>query len=181
MQIVQVRAGQETVVDLRPDRDRTSSSIVFHPTPDEVVEIMLELAEVKKDDVVYDLGCGDGRIVVMAAKKFGARGIGVDIDPKRVREAEANIKKAGVEGQVEIRQGDALQVEDLSRATVVTLYMLPEFMAKLEPVLQKHLKPGARIVAHDYPMPDWKPALEVEVLGPRRPHLLYLWKVEGGK
>lgn len=178
MQVIEVRAGQTSTADLRPGKDDRLSTVVYYPTPDIVVEKMLELAGVTKDDVVFDLGCGDGRIIIMAAKKFGARGVGVDIDPERVKEAKANAARAGVTDLVEIRQGDALAVNDLGRATVVATYMLPEFMAKLRPVLQKGLKPGARIVAHDYPMPDWTPAQEIEFIGPRRPHKLYLWKAE---
>jgi cyclopropane fatty-acyl-phospholipid synthase-like methyltransferase len=142
---------------------------------------MLEMAEVKKDDVVYDLGCGDGRIVILAAKKYGVRGVGIDIDPARVKEAQDAVKKAGVEALVTIRQGDALKVEDLDKATVVTLYMLPEFQAKLRPILQKTLKPGSRIVSHDFDLGEWAPVQRVEVQMALRPHVLYLWRVEAPK
>src|SRR5262249_19052718 len=108
MRQVKVEAGKEVEVDLRPGKDKDTSEIIFVPTPQSVVEKMLEYAKVTKDDVVYDLGCGDGRIVVTAAKKYGARGVGVDIDPVRVKEALALVKKEGVEKLVEIRLGDAL-------------------------------------------------------------------------
>jgi uncharacterized protein (TIGR03000 family) len=182
MAVAHVRAGVETVLDLRPtSKDDVSSRIIFVPTPEKLVENMLEMAVVKKDDVVYDLGCGDGRIVIMAAKKYGARGVGIEIDPDRVQEALAEVKKAGVEDLVEIRQGDALKVEDLHKATVVTLYMLPEFQDKLRPILLKTLKPGSRVVSHDYELGEWEPLHRVEVRGPMRNHILYLWRVEPPK
>jgi uncharacterized protein (TIGR03000 family) len=182
MAVADLRAGEETVRDLRPgSKEDASSRIIFVPTPESLVEKMLELAKVTKDDVVYDLGCGDGRIVILAAKKHGAHGVGVDIDPVRVREARAAVEKAGVQDLVTIRQGDALKVEDLDKATVVTLYMLPEFQEKLRPILQQTLKPGARIVAHDYDLGDWQPAQRVEVRGPKRNHVLFLWRVEAPK
>jgi ubiquinone/menaquinone biosynthesis C-methylase UbiE len=167
-----------TVLDLRPtSKDDVSSRIIFVPTPEQLVERMLKMADLKKGDLVYDLGCGDGRIVVIAAKKYGVRGVGIDIDPERVREARAAVKHAGVEQLVEIRQGDALKVDDLEKATVVTLYMLPEFQDKLRPILLKTLKPGSRVVAHDYELGDWLPQQRLEVQGPIRNHILYLWRV----
>jgi uncharacterized protein (TIGR03000 family) len=182
MAVAHLKAGEETVLDLRPtSKDDVSSRIIFVPTPEKLVERMLEMAAVKKDDVVYDLGCGDGRIVILAAKKYGCRGVGIDIDPVRVKEALAAVKKAGVENLVEIRQGDALKVEDLGKATVVTLYMLPEFQDKLRPILLETLKPGSRVVAHDYELGDWAPLQRVEVRGPTRNHILYLWRIEGPK
>ncbi len=178
MRQVKVEAGKEVEVDLRPGKDKDTSEIIFVPTPQGVVEQMLEMAGVTKDDVVYDLGCGDGRIVVTAAKKYGARGVGVDIDPVRVKEALALVKKEGVEKLVEIRLGDALNVPDIAKATAVMTYMLPEFMARLEPNLQKNLKPGTRVVAHDYPMPNWKATQEKTVQSMNWEHRLYLWTVE---
>jgi uncharacterized protein (TIGR03000 family) len=175
-----VQAGKETLIDLRQNsKDGSSSQIVYVPTPDNVVEKMLELAKVTKQDVVFDLGCGDGRIVVAAASKFGARGVGIDLDPERVKEAQANVDKAKVGELVEIRKGDALKVEDLGNATVVMLYMLPEFMKQLKPIVLKECKPGTRIVAHDYPFPDWPPqrTVALETAGRIGPHTLYLWVV----
>jgi len=156
--------------------------ILYVPTEQVVVEKMLQMAKVTKADVVYDLGCGDGRIVITAAKKYGAKGVGVDIDPPRIRESLANLKKAGVaEGLVDFRQGDALKVKDLEKATVIMLYMLPEFMEKLEPQIKKRLKPGTRIVAHDYPF-SMTPDETVEFdVGGSRPKYLYMWTVREPK
>lgn len=127
----------------------------FVPTPMAVVEKMLELAEVDPEDIVYDLGCGDGRIVIAAAKKYGARGVGVDLDPQRIEESNTAAKEAGVEGLVEFRFQDAMKV-DLSSATVVTIYLLPESNEILRPMLEKQLKPGAMVVSHNYSIPGWK-------------------------
>ncbi len=180
MAVARVEAGKETVIDLRPGSlDGSSSQIVYVPTPQRVVDRMLQMAKVTRDDVVFDLGCGDGRVVVTAAKKYGARGVGVDIDPKRVEESKANVARAGVGKRVEVREGDALRVPDLARATVVMTYMLPEFMDKLKPILLKQLKPGTRIVAHDYALPGWPPEDTVTIAAPARlfAHTLYLWTV----
>ncbi len=152
--------------------------IIYVPTEEVVVEKMLDMAKVKKGDLVYDLGCGDGRIVCLAAKKFGAKGVGVDIDPERIKDSIQTMKKYGVnKDQVDIRQGDALKVKDLEKATVVMFYMLPEFMEKLEPQVLKRLKPGTRLVAHDYPFPTMKAEQIVEFKGPSREHTLYMWTV----
>lgn len=149
----------------------------FVPTPQDVVEKMLAMAQVSGKDVVYDLGSGDGRLVITAAKKYGARGVGIDIDPARIAEGKANAKAAGVEGQVEFRQQDALAA-DLSQATVVTLYLLSSSNVKLRPRLLQQLKPGARIVSHQFGMGDWAPD-KVETFtdtnGTSR--TLYLWTV----
>ncbi len=126
-------------------------------TPQDVVDRMLALAGVTEKDVVYDLGCGDGRIVITAAQKYGARGVGVDIDPQRIAESEANARKAGVEKLVSFKLQDALTV-DVSKATVVTLYLLSASNMKLRPLLTKQLAPGSRIVSHAFSMGDWEPA-----------------------
>ena len=148
-------------------------------TPQDVVDRMLEIAHVGRDDVVYDLGCGDGRLVITAAKKYGARGVGVDFDLNRVKESQANAQKAGVEGLVEFRQQDALTV-DVSPATVVTLYLLTSSNLKLRPILTKTLRPGARIVSHQFGMGDWQPeAQETLTEADGSPHILYLWRVDG--
>ena len=149
----------------------------YVPTPQDVVERMLAVAGVGKSDVVVDLGSGDGRLVVTAAKQFGARGIGVDIDPARVAEGRANAKQAGVEGLVEFRQGDALQA-DVSQATVVTLYLLSSSNVKLRPRLLAQLKPGARIVSHQFGMGDWAPdKVETFTDSNGTSRTLYLWTV----
>ena len=151
----------------------------YVPTPQTVVDRMLALAEVTKDDVVFDLGCGDGRIPITAAKKFGARAVGVDIDPVRIRESEANAKAAGVDHLVKFIVQDATTV-DVSSATVVTLYLLSSSNMTLRPMLTKQLRPGARIVSHAFNMGEWEP-LKVEQFddgtGYKRP--LYLWKADG--
>ena len=149
-------------------------------TPEEVVDRMLAFAQVTRNDVVYDLGCGDGRIPITAAKKHGARGVGLDIDPRRIEESRANAKAAGVEQLVEFRLEDALQT-DVSRATVVTLYLLGSANALLRPVLTKQLKPGARIVSHAFSMgPTW-PADKIDQFTTSRGDeiTLYLWKADG--
>jgi uncharacterized protein (TIGR03000 family) len=177
---IQVRAGATSFVDLRPgSKDATSSEIIYVPTPQSVVDKMLEMAKVTQEDIVYDLGCGDGRLLVTAAVKFGARGVGIDLDPARIQDSLANVKKAGVDKLVEIRQGDALKVPDLARATVIVTYMLPEFMEKLKPILERELKPGTRVVAHDYPVPGWEPLERHTVRSTRIvPHTLYLWRID---
>ncbi len=149
----------------------------YVPTPQDVVERMLAVAGVGKNDVVVDLGSGDGRLVVTAAKQFGARGIGIDIDPARVAEGRANAKQAGVESRVEFREGDALQA-DVSQATVVTLYLLSSSNVKLRPRLLSQLKPGARIVSHQFGMGDWAPdKVETFTDGNGTSRTLYLWTV----
>jgi ribosomal protein L11 methylase PrmA len=136
-----------------------------------VVEAMLRLADVRPGDVVYDLGCGDGRIVIGAAQR-GARGVGVDIDPERVREARANARAAGVEDRVEIREGDLFET-DVSDATVVMLFLQPEANLRLRPRLLAQLRPGARIVSHFHDMGDWTPRARITVSGRN----VYLWTV----
>lgn len=150
----------------------------FNATPDDVVDRMLTLAGVGKNDVVYDLGCGDGRIPIAAAKKYGARGVGVDTDPRRIEESQANARLAGVERLVEFRVEDALTT-DVSGATVVTLFLLPSSNLALRPMLRRQLKPGARIVSHAFAMgPDW-PADQVDQFVSARGDevTLYLWKI----
>ncbi|MFN7997776.1 MAG: methyltransferase domain-containing protein [Bryobacteraceae bacterium] len=144
--------------------------VPYVPSTEDVVNGMLKLADVHKGDVVYDLGCGDGRIVIIAAKNYGARGIGVDINPERIKEATDNAKKAGVTGQVSFREGD-LFTANLDGATVVTLYLLPSVNLKLKSKLLHDLKPGTRVVSHSFDMGDWKPDRQTEINGT----YLYLW------
>ena len=152
--------------------------VPYVPTPQEVVERMLELAGVKKGDVVYDLGSGDGRIVVTAAKKYGVKAIGFEIDPDRIRESKENIRKAGVEKLVEIRQQD-IRTVDLSPASVVTMYLLPEVNMMLRPNIWSQMKPGSRVVSHDFDMGDWKPVKTEDIKDSSGwDHTLYLWRVE---
>ncbi len=151
----------------------------YVPTPQDVVEHMLELAELKKDDVLYDLGSGDGRIPITAATKYGARGVGVDINPERIAEAIANAEQAGVEELVTFKLQDAMKT-DVSDATVVTLYLLSSSNMRLRPILTKQLKPGARIVSHAFSMGDWQPDEVETFLDSRgRTRTLYLWKFDG--
>jgi SAM-dependent methyltransferase len=152
----------------------------YVPSPPEVVDRMLALAEVTRADVVYDLGCGDGRIPIAAAKRYGARGVGLDIDPKRIDESRANAKAAGVEHLVEFRVEDVMTA-DVSPATVVTLYLLSSSNAKLRPILTKQLRPGARIVSHAFSMgPEW-PADRIDRFSTSVGDeiTLYLWKADG--
>jgi SAM-dependent methyltransferase len=151
--------------------------VIFVPTPQEVVDKMLELAEIKKGDVLYDLGCGDGRIVVTAAKKYGVRAIGFDVDPQRIKEATENVEKNGVGNLVTIREADIFE-QDLREANVVTLYLLPELNVRLMPQL-KRLRPGSRIVSHDFDMRGAKPKKVVTVRADdeEEEHTVYLWTV----
>jgi SAM-dependent methyltransferase len=135
--------------------------VPYVPTPVAVVEKMLEMAAVTSKDVVYDLGCGDGRIVITAAKKYGARGVGIDINPLRIAEANENLRKEKVGDKVKFRQGDIFDI-DFSEATVVTLYLLPDINLELRPHLWRQLPVGARVVSHDYPMGDDWPPEQVE-------------------
>ncbi|HYH57177.1 MAG TPA: class I SAM-dependent methyltransferase, partial [Anseongella sp.] len=146
--------------------------VPYVPTNDAVVPAILRLAQVTADDVVYDLGCGDGRIVITAAKDFGATGTGIDIDPERISEAKANASKAGVENKVRFIQGDLFK-SDFSKASVVTLYLLSSINMKLRPILLKQLKPGTRIVSHAFDMGDWEPDEKITVNG----STIYLWTV----
>ena len=161
-------AGEE---EKKPSR---TPDIHFVPTPHEVVEIMLRLADVKKDDVVMDLGCGDGRIVVAAAKKVGCKAAGYDIDPVRVKESLENVKKEKVEDLVTIEEKDVFTL-DLSKASVITLYLLPSLNVKLIPQLEK-MKPGCRITSHDFDMKGVKPDVVATVTGKDgNEHTVYLW------
>jgi ribosomal protein L11 methylase PrmA len=143
------------------------------------VDRMLTFAGVSARDVVYDLGCGDGRIVIAAAKTFGARGVGVDIDPARVAEAQRNAVAAGVAHLVTFRVEDVMST-DVSEATVVTLYLLASQNVALKPTLMRQLRPGARIVSHNFAMGDWQPdAVDTFVDAGKWPRTLYLWKIAG--
>jgi SAM-dependent methyltransferase len=144
----------------------------YAPSPPRVVRAMLELAEVKPGDVVYDLGSGDGRIVIAAARDFGARGVGVEIDPQLVAVAEAGARRAGVAGRVQFRTADLFEA-DLGEATVVTLFLYPDVNLRLRPKLLAELRPGARVISHWHDMGDWRPDRTLRVDG--RP--VYLWRI----
>ena len=147
--------------------------VVYVPTPQEVVDKMLALAKVTKNDVIYDLGSGDGRIPITAAQKFGTKGVGIDINPERIQEANANAQKAGVTDRVKFLNQDLFS-SNFSEATVVTLYLLPELNVKLRPQLFKQLKPGTRVVSHDFDMGDWKPDQVVQTQDGSN---VYLWTI----
>lgn len=149
-----------------------SPDVIFVPTPQEVVDAMLKVAKVSANDVVYDLGSGDGRIPITAAKTYGARGVGIDIDPQRIREANENAKTAGVTDKVRFLNQD-LFTTDISEATVVTLYLLPSLNLKVLPKLMKELRPGTRIVSHAFDMGDWKPEQTLNVNG----RTVYYWTI----
>jgi hypothetical protein len=149
--------------------------VPYVPTHERVVAEMLKVAKVGKNDVLYDLGSGDGRIPITAAKQFGTRGVGVDIDPARVIEARANAVKAGVADKVKFMQQDLFET-DIKEATVVTLYLLPDVNLRLRPKLLAELKPGTRVVSHNYDMGDWKPLQTITVKVPEE-HTIYYWVV----
>lgn len=146
--------------------------VPYVPTEQSVVDAMLKVAKVSKNDVVYDLGCGDGRIVITAAKKYGATGTGIDINPERIKEAKENARQANVTNKVTFREGNLFET-DFSKASVVTLYLLPEVNMKLRPILLKQLKPGSRIVSHDFDMGDWVPEETIQMDGAT----IYFWTV----
>ncbi len=168
---------------------RRPPDVPYVPTTEEAVIAMLKLADVKKTDVVYDLGCGDGRIVVAAAKEFGAHGVGIDINPVRINEAKENAKKANVEKLVRFEENDLFEA-DIHEATVVTLFLLSDINLKLRPKLLRDLKPGTRVVSNTFSMGDWKPDKEATVGNEAEAgylsHHLYLWTIpahntNGGK
>jgi SAM-dependent methyltransferase len=146
--------------------------VPYVPSPNAVVDGMLKLANVKKGDVVFDLGCGDGRIVIAAARTYGAKGVGVDLNPDRIREARENAKSADVEKLVRFEENDLFKAK-IADATVVTLYLLPSVNERLRPKLLQELKPGTRIVSHSFDMGDWKPDKEDIVDGRH----IFLWTV----
>ena len=161
----------------------SQEEIPFVPTPVEVVDKMLEMAKVQKSDVVYDLGSGDGRVVIRAAKRYGARGIGIEMDQTLLDKARKSAEAEGVSHMVEFRAEDALKT-DLSPATVVTLYMLPWFNKAMKPNFEKFLKPGSRIVAHDFGIEGWKPDKSEKLSEPEKKaggyvhyHTIFLWNV----
>ena len=171
-----ILSGSPNQLDSQP---RDPDLAPYIPTPQEVVDRMLELAKVTSSDVVYDLGSGDGRIPITAAKKYGARGVGIDFDPQRIAESNANARREGVTDRVEFILGDALQA-DVSKATVVTLYLLSSSNLKLRPILTRQLSAGTRIVSHAFDMGDWL-ADRIEIFKDYRgnPRTLYLWQFDG--
>ena len=167
----------QTPAPALPPQER-EADVPFVPTPQSVVNAMLELAKVGPNDVLYDLGSGDGRIPITAVQKYGARrATGIEISPQLVQQSRNNAQTAGVRSRVEFRQQDLFNT-DLSNATVVTLYLLPEVNLRLRPKLLQELKPGTRIVSHNYTMGDWKPERVVQMQSEGdREHTLYYWVV----
>ncbi|HJS77711.1 MAG TPA: class I SAM-dependent methyltransferase [Burkholderiales bacterium] len=160
----------------QPRKPAQQPDVIYVPTPHEVVDDMLRLANVGKSDILYDLGAGDGRIAIAAAKKFGIRAVGIDIDPERIREANENARRAGVTHLVEFRQEDLFKA-DFREATVITLYLLPDLNVKLRPRLLDELKPGTRIVSHQFDMGTWKPEKRLESNG----RVVYFWTIPAKK
>jgi SAM-dependent methyltransferase len=170
--VATLSAGAAAAQTPQPKRE---PDVPYVPTTEEAVQAMLKLADVKKTDLVYDLGCGDGRIVVAAAKDFGAHAVGIDINPVRIAEAKENAKKAGVENLVRFEENDLFEA-DFHQATVVTLFLLPSVNLKLRPKLLEQLKPGTRVVSNTFDMGDWKPEKEATVGDPNEDAYAYLSK-----
>lgn len=169
---VNVQAGQPFSL-VTPGSVPERLDVPYVPTPDEIVDEMIRMAGITEKDIVYDLGCGDGRIVIAATRKTGARGVGVDIDPDRIAECLVNAKEARVGDKVKFFQQDLFKT-DFSEATVLALYLLPELNVKLRPRILSELKPGSRVISHNYDMGDWRPDATRDMVGG---HTIYLWKV----
>lgn len=150
--------------------------VIFVPTPHRVVEEMLCVADINEDDLIYDLGCGDGRIIILAAQKVGSRGVGIDIDPQRIKESRQNASRAEVDNLVQFLEQDLFQT-DFSKATVVTLYLLPMLNLQLRPKLFTELRPGTRVISHDFGMNEWIPDQKTVVVIGERHHWVYHWIV----
>ena len=171
------RAGEPIVVDLTVEDPADRVRVVYVPTPDAMVAEMIKLAGVGPDDVVVEPGCGDARITIAAVKAGARKGVGIDIDPDRVAESRKLVKEAGLDDRIEIRQGDALDIPDLSEASVVFLYMGDHFNMLIRPHLWRELKVGARVVSHRFTMGDWKPDRTVSVGLDDPAYELHLWTV----
>jgi uncharacterized protein (TIGR03000 family) len=180
-----VSAGENVEVDMRKQDEAYPDDILvrYVPTPDDVVQEMLTLGKVKKDDVVFDLGCGDGRIVIAAVQAGAKRGVGIDIDPQRIKESKFNAKRVGVEDKLEFREQDVLKIPDLSEASLVMLYMGEDLNRQLRPILQKTLKPGSRVVSHRFTMgPEWTPDHTETYKGKDGDvYLIHLWTIKETK
>lgn len=179
--VLKVEPGKEIEVDMRKADPRWKDDIVvrFVPTPNEVVDAMCKLGKVGKDDVVYDLGCGDGRMVIIACEKFGAKkGIGIDIDPKLVQECKEAAKKSSAADRLKFREGDVLKIDDIGDASVVLLYMGEDINARLKPVLKSKLKPGSRVVSHRFLMgDDWPPTKTETLTVDSENYDIHLWVI----
>ncbi|MGI8917067.1 MAG: methyltransferase domain-containing protein [Pyrinomonadaceae bacterium] len=160
----------------RKKRRNRKPDVIYYPTPPETVAEMLRLGNIKKEDVLYDLGSGDGRIPIAAAKQFGIRAVGIEIDPKLITEAEANARQAGVAEVVRFRNEDMFRL-DVSEANIVTLYLSDKLNVLLRPKLLRELRPGSRIISHDFRMGDWRPEQTVRVPWGKLYRTVYLWTV----
>jgi uncharacterized protein (TIGR03000 family) len=182
---IEFKGGDDITVDLtKADPKNPDKAVVrWVPTPDDIVEKMIELGSVKEGDVVYEPGPGDGRVLIASIKKGKAKkAVGIELDPKKADEAKENVKKAGLEKEIEIRTGDALKVDDYGNATVIMLYMGNEFNNLLRPLLEKQLKPGTRIVSHRFVLGDWAPDKTITVTGmDGDEYKLHLWTVKEKK
>lgn len=180
---IEFKGGDDVTADLTKADPKNADKAVIRwvPTPDDIVAEMLKLGKVGKDDVVYEPGPGDSRVLIAAVKAGAKKGVGVELDPKKVEESKDNIKKAGLEKQITVTEGDALKA-DYSEATVVMLYMGNEFNNLLRPILEKQLKPGTRIVSHRFVMGDWMPDKTIKVTGADGDeYTLHLWTVKEKK
>lgn len=181
---IEFKGGDDINVDLTKVDPKVPDKAVVRwvPTPDDIVEEMLKLGGVKKGDIVYEPGCGDARMLIAAAKKGADKGVGIELDSKKAEEARENVKKAKLEKQITIIEGDALKDRDYGEATVVLLYMGNEFNNLLRPILEKQLKPGTRIVSHRFELGDWKPDKTVTVTGEDGDeYKIHLWTVKEKK
>ena len=160
----------------RKQRQLRKPDVIYYPTPPETVDEMLRMAKIKKGDVLYDLGSGDGRIPIAAAKQYGIRAVGIEIDPKLVVEAEENARKEGVSDSVRFRNEDMFRI-DVREATIVTLYLSEKLNVLMRPKLLSELRPGSRILSHDFRMGDWKPEQTVRVPWGKLYRTVYLWTV----
>jgi uncharacterized protein (TIGR03000 family) len=175
---VSFRGGERVVVDLTVDDPNDRARVQYVPTPSDIADAMVQLAGVTAADIAYEPGCGDARITIAAVKGGAKRGVGIDIDAERVEESRAKVKEAGLADKIEIRLGDALDIKDLSEATVVFLYMGDHFNLLIRPILWKELKVGARVVSHRFTMGDWKPDKTVSVSSSEGgEYELHLWTV----
>ena len=176
--VVAVRAGESLSVDLTREDPTDRVRVQYVPTPDNVAAAMVKLARVTSSDVVFEPGCGDARITIAAVQAGARRGVGIDIDPERVEESRAKVAEAGLDSKIEIRLGDALEIPDLSSATVVFLYMGDHFNMLIRPTLWKQLKVGARVVSHRFTMGDWPPdetiSVDTDEFGQ---YQLHLWTI----
>ena len=185
--VVSFKIGETVTADMRTAQDGRLDSVVatYGPTPERIAEAMCKLAKVGKDDVVYDLGCGDGILMITAVKKYGAKkGVGIDIDPKWVKTSREKAKEAGISDKIEVRQGDVLKIKEMSEATVVMLFIGETLNVRIRSMLQKTLPHGARIVSHNFRMGDWEPEKSVPFRGSEDgddEHAVHLWRIEKKK